>query len=365
MITRIVPIAIAVFLVAGCANPELVKLDKLADKLPLGGDQERAGESAPSRLVAIWSDAVYTQPGKPAIRGFGGRLYFYDANNRPVAVHGRLVVYAYDDSNHNAPAKEPSRKFVFTADQFASHYTPSDLGPSYSLWIPWDPVGGVRKAISLLPVFTCTNGQVVMGHQSINILPGSTPENVSIERKGYLTPLSTPGDSGARPASYDQQHAQADTRHHWEQTHTFIPKNSSRKRLRTTTIDLPMSLTRRLMPAPGNAGAAWGGLDATANIDGNAPRRLPSSGQARNAQVAHRPTGNASPDIGTDRSAPTARPVALRPEARSARPQPRAPAAPSARSSRAGVSTPLRRATPRRAHPSAPGPFPSRATGES
>src|SRR5688500_3775891 len=35
----------------------------------------------PVRMVAIWSPAVYNQPGKPPTRGFGGRLYFYNGEN--------------------------------------------------------------------------------------------------------------------------------------------------------------------------------------------------------------------------------------------------------------------------------------------
>ena len=62
----------------------------------------------------MWSDAVYTQPGLPPTRGFGGRLYFYDAHDQPVKVEGQLVVYAYDDSPEGTPSFYGASTLVLT-----------------------------------------------------------------------------------------------------------------------------------------------------------------------------------------------------------------------------------------------------------
>src|SRR5690606_9283281 len=108
-------------------------------------------------LVAIWSDSVYQEPGKTPTRGFGGRLYFYNEKNEPIRVEGSLLVYGFDDTvdQHSAV---PSRKFAYTAEQFATHYSESELGPSYSVWIPWDAAGGEEAKIGLVPIFTAAGG---------------------------------------------------------------------------------------------------------------------------------------------------------------------------------------------------------------
>jgi len=254
MKTRTFLMAIAVLFVAGCAATEFKPLDNVAKNLRLIKDQseDQASEYAtPTQMVAIWSDAVYTQPGNPPIRGFGGRVYFYNEKSEAVPVEGQLVVYSYDDSDQSTPAEAPDRKFVFTPEQLTQYFSPSELGASYSIWLPLDEVGGVRKAITLLPVFTSADGNVVMGHQTINNLPGSVPENVETQRKGYFTPLAPTGHGEVRPASYQQpQKEVASTRDQWERTQMFIPKDTARKRLRSTTIQLPMTMSRRLVEAP-------------------------------------------------------------------------------------------------------------------
>src|SRR4029453_16552070 len=52
----------------------------------------------PVRMAVIWSPALLNKSGKKPTRGFGGRIYFYDAANKAVPVEGQLVVYGYDDS---------------------------------------------------------------------------------------------------------------------------------------------------------------------------------------------------------------------------------------------------------------------------
>src|SRR5690606_29983872 len=48
----------------------------------------------PDRMMVIWSDTVLHQPQQPGVRGFGGRIYFYQGNDpKPVIVDGGLAVY--------------------------------------------------------------------------------------------------------------------------------------------------------------------------------------------------------------------------------------------------------------------------------
>jgi len=128
--------------------------------------------AVPARMAILWSPAIYNEAGKTPTRGFGGRIYFYDAKNKPIAVEGQLVVYAYNNNTQKPESKVPDRKYAFTPEQFTKHSSPTELGASYSIWIPWDAVGGSQTEISLVPVFTSTSGALVMEQPSRCLLPG-------------------------------------------------------------------------------------------------------------------------------------------------------------------------------------------------
>lgn len=267
--------ALTLILLTGCQTMQSASLQSLSDKLAITKKEEQLKDSeyeTPVRVIAIWSDAMYTQPGAPPTRGFGGRLYFYNAKDKPVPVEGQLVVYAFDELQEGDPAQTPSRKFGFTPEQFTSHYSPTELGASYSIWIPWDSIGGFRKSISLMPVFTASSGQVVIGEQSINVLPGKGPANDEPSRQGCYDPSTSEETRGRRPASQSQVAAEprSDT---WQQSHTYEPTADPQPQLRATTIALPMDMTRRLAQStstsashagtpPGSAGASVGATTA-------------------------------------------------------------------------------------------------------
>jgi hypothetical protein len=127
----------------------------------------------PESVLPIWSDTVLHQPGKPGVRGFGGRVYFYaEEGGDPIPVDGSLTVYAFDGENLEATSGKPLRKFVITADQLAQHHSSSDLGDSYSIWIPWDKVGGPSKSLNLIARFDGRNGGTAISDASSKLLPG-------------------------------------------------------------------------------------------------------------------------------------------------------------------------------------------------
>ena len=139
-------------------------------------------------MAVIWTPDTVITPGKPAARGFGGRIYFYNASNKPIAVDGQLAVYAYDDSAEGANRETPDRKYAFTPDQFRIRFSESQIGASYSVWLPWGPATDQDlKSVSLLPVFTSTSGQIVMGQQAINVLRG---RKQGTSRRGVRTAQS-------------------------------------------------------------------------------------------------------------------------------------------------------------------------------
>lgn len=180
MRTQIPLLLAAALLLSGCATFKKPK----APTWPWSKAAKAKNAEIPSSMVVVWSDMVYTEPGKPPVRGFGGRAYFYNDKNHPVPVSGQLAVFGFDDSlQDKTQAKaEADRKFVYTPQQLSERLADGPLGPSYHIWVPWDQVGGDHKQVSLIPVLTTDSGQIVRGKPSLNVLPG---RNLAREQAQY------------------------------------------------------------------------------------------------------------------------------------------------------------------------------------
>ena len=168
----------AVIASVGCSavSPGDGKLTKSLDvRRAMGWKSDQPEPQVPTRLVSTWTDTVLHRPGEKSQRGFGGRVIFFGRESEdPVCVEGQLVVYAYDEANSDPRTAQPSRRYIFPPEQFARHYSESSLGPSYSVWLPWDEVGGPRKNISLIARFEPTEGPRIIGEQTRHLLPGAT-----------------------------------------------------------------------------------------------------------------------------------------------------------------------------------------------
>jgi len=210
---------------------------KLGDLFASSSKLKESKYPPPANLVAIWTPATLDTPGKPSIRGFGGRIFFYNDSSQAVPVEGQLVVYAYNDSGKSLPSKTPDKRFAFKPEQLTSHFTPGNLGASYSIWLPWDPVGGPQAEISLVPVFTAVSGQVVMGQSSKNLLAGREPTT-----QGTLIPLPRQARNEVQQVSYQQTEADS-------QRFSRTSSGEAEARLQTTSIPLPPSLTQRMAAA--------------------------------------------------------------------------------------------------------------------
>ncbi|QGJ71136.1 Hypothetical protein PBC10988_28390 [Planctomycetales bacterium 10988] len=161
-------------LLGGCQQMQLAeKLDfDLSRGIPWRMDDEKAALD-PDRIVAVWTEATMHQGGKKPMRGFGGRLMFYrNREDTPIKIHGELVVYAFDESKAEYDTEKPDRKYVYTPDQLKERYSKCALGHSYSVWVPWDEVGGVQSEISLIVRFTPKSGIAVVSDSSRQLLSG-------------------------------------------------------------------------------------------------------------------------------------------------------------------------------------------------
>lgn len=224
----------------GCA-----KLDLQKSSLPWPGhDKQEYG--TPQRIIAVWADTVYQQPGKSPARGFGGRVYFYDGERNGIPVDGQLVIYAYDDTSPEASYDQPTRKYAFTAEQLTRYHSDSDLGASYNIWIPWDEVGGEEKQISLFPVFVDKSGRMVRGNFSKNRLPGRRMPSEE-ERRGFYVArknVARKNTLAQGPTRADQPVQPLDYASHATNVGTAAAARESG--LKTTTIRIPRSLAERM-----------------------------------------------------------------------------------------------------------------------
>ena len=124
----------------------------------------------PVKMAATWTPDTLVQTGRTPTRGFGGRIFFYNERSQPVPVDGTLIVHGFDDKEQSEPHK--LKRYEFTPEQFTRHFSQSDLGASYSIWIPWDAVGGEQRKISLVASFKTVEGKVVQGIPATIQLPG-------------------------------------------------------------------------------------------------------------------------------------------------------------------------------------------------
>jgi hypothetical protein len=224
--------AAAITVLAGCAPLNL--------KNPLpwpAAPEDKPG--VPDRVTAIWTDTVLYHPDRPPERGFGGRLLFYGAKEKPIKVDGTLVVYAFDETSRSPSNAKPDRKYVFPKELLAKHYSECGMGHSYSFWIPWDQVGGEQKELSLIARFLPAAGAPVIGQMTKHLLPGVPPQAAAANAQ-----LSPPGGAAAAgqgqvyPVSYEAPTAAAQTE--------GAMRNDPPQRMTTTTIDIPGQFGRQL-----------------------------------------------------------------------------------------------------------------------
>jgi hypothetical protein len=151
-------------------------------------------------VVAVWEPAVNTNGDKP-VRGFGGRVYFYDqSQTKPVKVHGDIVVYLFNEEGRMMDNTKPDEGYVFDDKTLNSKsvYKKSKLGPSYNLWIPVDSEGadGKAKKVSLIVRYMPKKGASVVSSQSTAYLPGkhntnemlAQTERAGIQQVGMMLP---------------------------------------------------------------------------------------------------------------------------------------------------------------------------------
>lgn len=214
----------------------------------VSGSKEAQTDAEPASMAVVWKDSVYELPGKPSVKGFGGRFFIYDAHNNPIKAEGELVVYGYDESNPihaDGSNTGADKKFVFPSEKFQRHFSDSNLGASYSVWIPWEEVGGSRKSITLIPILKTASGKVLRCGHSLVVLPGRKPVSETANINGSKI-TNTP--NLVAQASFQQVPAKL-TNNGVTQASATTEITPPGGVMRTTTFNVPPALGKKLAAA--------------------------------------------------------------------------------------------------------------------
>jgi hypothetical protein len=288
-LVRCVLLAVAGMTSIGCASQgnKDAKLAAWDVRRAWTKEEEKPEPQVPTRIVATWTDTVLNKAGQKPLRGFGGRISFFNReSDDPVRVDGQLVVYAFDETARESYQTEPARKFVFPAEQVALHEGDSKVGTSYSFWLPWDEAGGPQRNISLITRFEPKDGPIVMGEQTKHFLPGASPEPMAAPQ--LATSQYSEAVNAVRLATYSQQAAGA-------VPDLAEPVTPVRPQMSTATIALPKGVS---LGAAKQAAAAPPSVYVPANVPlsqltslgKGAPPELVSGERAPATQPASTPT---------------------------------------------------------------------------
>ncbi|MEX0937662.1 MAG: hypothetical protein WDZ59_07355 [Pirellulales bacterium] len=279
-----VAIAVACFTAAG-AGCTTLQFDR---EFPyITQDKDRI--EVPTKVVAIWTDAVLHANGEVPERGFGGRLHFYARNDKePVKVAGTLVVYGFDEANRNPIDPKPDRKFVFPPDELAKRMSETDVGPSYNIWVPWGDARGEQKDVSLIVRFEPLNGPLVTSSQTRHRLPG-TPV---VEQAGG--PQNTVPAAAAQYGVYDAVR-QAGHSAAAGQNESGQPSPNEGPQMRTTTIQIPSRFGSSLATATLPPSASSSRMSPAAAVPQGQPSQTPTAPGTGSEQPAAHPAPAAAP----------------------------------------------------------------------
>ncbi len=224
------------------------KKSSFVSKLPWSKkDDKPAPYPNPVKMAVTWTPDTLVQSGRTPTRGFGGRIYFYDEKAHAVPVEGTLIVHGFDETA--TEEKDRVKRFEFTPEQFTNHFSQSDLGASYSVWVPWDAVGGQQERISLITSFQpkTENAAPIQGTSSIVVLPGVKTAEQLAEYKTPLSPeylkwqqassASLPPRTGLTTTTIQRNHpSPVPTRNQGTSIETMIANSKT-----TPSVDIPMA----------------------------------------------------------------------------------------------------------------------------
>jgi hypothetical protein len=255
----------------------------------------------PARFTDMWTFTILRQPGLPAVRGFGGRVTFFDSTDKPMKVSGTFTVYAFDARSENPSAATPERKFVFLPKDLPKHHDKTKLGDSYSVWLPWDEVGGEERQLTLIARLEAEGGEVVMGSASQQILSGAQPETKKGSASAGVARTTGSRSESAASAAINASDTDAVRAASYQEE---TSDHASHGTMCIETINMSPGFVRRSLrsvepsPAEKGEGEAVGKLPASSAAS-PAGTSLPAAGLVKDATSVREPesptTGSGAP----------------------------------------------------------------------
>ncbi len=306
----LLPCALGLILSPGCSS---LSVSTLA--LPSWADLDKPQQ--PGNVIAIWQDTVAHESGKRPMRGFTGKLIFYGLEKeKPVKVEGSLMIYAFDEAGRTAADVKPDRKFVFTEEQWASHYRKTKLGPAYTVWIPWDEAGGPKKEISMIARFVPRGGRVVVSEQAKALLPGPPSLDEAAAETNRQSSRAGVGESRIQRVSYEPERIDATDK-------SLAAQQGATAQ--TTTIPVPSHFGgnlagtsapvqlggRQLLAAPSTAGAPTSAATVTYSSPPGSPAMATTATQSAVPSTTGTPSNAPSTHSSLDRRQAPNGPIVL------------------------------------------------------
>lgn len=125
------------------------------------------------RCVCLWQEAKGQAETGEITRGFAGQVYFFTADDQSsVGVEGDVHVFLFDD--HGSPDQQarPISESGFANVEWQAMRRDSQLGPTYSLFVPYPRAGNLEANCALRLRLTQPDGSTLFSEMTQVKLPG-------------------------------------------------------------------------------------------------------------------------------------------------------------------------------------------------
>lgn len=120
----------------------------------------------PAYVVPFWEPVIRQQNGISK-HGYAARVYFYDqTQTKTLKVEGGIDVYCFEEKPGLFNNK-PTKIVTFRPEDTPQFFSESELGPSYTIWVPWDESDSDAPEVSLFIKFRpVEGGEMLMSQQA-------------------------------------------------------------------------------------------------------------------------------------------------------------------------------------------------------
>ncbi|NOX53663.1 MAG: hypothetical protein GXP27_04350 [Planctomycetes bacterium] len=128
------------------------------------------------RIICIWQPAEgHGLDGLPC-RGFAGQIFFFTRGvPTPVVANGEVQIFVFDDQGTPEEQTKPLHEFEFTQEAWTRLLQETQLGPAYSLFVPYTRQGQHEAHCALLVRLKPIDGPPVTSDMAYVTLPGRKP----------------------------------------------------------------------------------------------------------------------------------------------------------------------------------------------